>query len=151
MLPTHAWAQWSGQTILSALSPLCWAYNSAHHKGRWRCYGMVNHWYKTRPGKGKGTKRQQVLSRSQHLPSCATISTGFTVMNKTPLWGFISYTQFQIIHTPGVAREQAKFLPPSLLKSKWWFWDLRIWMPKEDSINSSLFLTLWGRVQKGFP
>lgn len=76
----------------------------------WSCNEMVNYWYKTRPGKGKGTKKkkgQQALSRSQHLPSCATISTEFTVTNWTPLWGFISHTRFQIIHTPGVAREQA--------------------------------------------
>lgn len=40
------------------------------------CNRMVNYCCKTRPGRGKGTitKRQQAMSRSQHLPSCAVFS-----------------------------------------------------------------------------
>jgi len=31
----------------------------------WSCNEMVNYWYKTRPGKGKGTKKKRAASSVQ--------------------------------------------------------------------------------------
>lgn len=101
-------------------------------------------------GKGILIKSQPVMSRSQHLSSCAGFPLNFMCTSQIPLWSFISHPQFQIFTLQELLGKQQNslylllewqmgILPPICICNSC--------VPRAQQMNCLFFLLFFGKGQ----